>query len=62
MAAISVFQSERFLATFDLHVDTSNEVLSQLACWLWRKSQNRFSTWLLGRPFWISDQNDFNYF
>ena len=23
---------------------------------------NRFSTWLLGWPFWISDQNDFIYF
>ena len=26
------------------------------------KVQNRFSTWLLGRLSWTSDQNDFNYF
>ena len=26
------------------------------------KVQNRFSTWLLGQPSWISDQNDFSYF
>ena len=25
------------------------------------KVQNRFSTWLLGQPSWISDQNDFSY-
>ena len=26
------------------------------------KVQNRFSTWLLGWPSWISNQNDFSYF
>ena len=27
-----------------------------------KKVQNKFSTWLLGRPSWISNQNDFSYF
>ena len=27
-----------------------------------KKIQIRFSKWLLGRPSWISDQNDFSYF
>ena len=46
-----------FLSTS--HLDTSNE----LAFWFRiKKVQNRFSTWLLRRPSWISDQNDFIYF
>ena len=26
------------------------------------KVKNTFSTWLLGQPSWISDQNDFSFF
>ena len=34
--------------------------LSQLSFWFREKVQNRFWTWLLGRPSWISDKNDFS--
>ena len=45
------------------HLETSNDVSSQLAFWFRiKKIRNRFSTWLLGRPSWISDPNDFSYF
>ena len=38
------------------HLNTANEVLSLLAiCLKIKMLQNRFSTWLLGRPFWIFD-------
>ena len=50
-----------FLSTS--HLDTSKtEVLNPVAFLLRRKVQNRFSTWLLGRPSWICNQNDFSYF
>ena len=51
------------LATFDLLFDISNEVLGQIAFWSRiKKNQNRFSTWLLGRQSWISQQYDFSCF
>ena len=35
---------------------------STLPFWFRRKSSNRFSTRLPGKPSWIFDQNDFSYF
>ena len=44
------------------HLDTSNEVWVNCPFGSGEKVQNKFSTWLLGRPPRISDQNDFSYF
>ena len=51
------------LATFDLQV-TSILLMEFRMNWLLvqDKVQNKFLTWLLKRPFWISHQIDFNYF
>ena len=52
------------LAAFDLQV-TSIFLMKFRVNWPFgseEKFQNRFSTWLLGQPSWISDQNDFSYF
>ena len=59
------FSIRKILATFDLqvcHLDTSNEVWVNCPFGSGEKVQNWFSTWLLGRPSWISDQNYFSYF
>ena len=59
------FPMRMILASSDLprYRYTSNEVSSQLAFWFRiKKVHDRFSTWLLGRPSWISDQNDFSHF
>ena len=64
MAAILDFQSERFSLFLDLQV-TSILPMKFRVNWpscSEEKVQNIFSTWLLGRPTWISDQNDFSYF
>ena len=44
------------------HFDTSYELSSHLTFLSGEKIQNRFSTWLLGQPSWISNQNGFSYF
>ena len=56
------FLIRKILATFlsTSHLDTSNEVSSQLALPSEEKIQNRFSTLLLGRHR-LSNQNDFIY-
>ena len=44
------------------HLDTLNIVCVNCPFGSGEKVQDRFSTWLLGRPPWISNQNDFSYF
>ena len=58
------FPIRMILATFDLrHLDTSYAVSNQLAfLFIIKNVHNRFSTWLLGRSSWISNQNHFSYF
>ena len=53
------FPIRMFLATFDLQVTSTLPMKFQVN--QDKKVQNRFSTWLLGQPSWISDQNDFSY-
>ena len=64
MVAILDIQSERFSLLliyktpryFQKQFESTSLLVQE------KKVQNRFSTWLLGRPSWISDQNDFSYF
>ena len=53
------------LSTFNLQVTLILPMKFRLIGLLFhdkKKIKNRFSTWLLGRLFWISDQNDFRHF
>ena len=58
------FPIRTILATFDLQVTSilPRKFRVNFPFGSGEKVQNRFSTWLLGRPSWISDQNDFSYF
>ena len=58
------FQIRTILATFDLQVTSILPKKFRVSCPLYtgENVQNRFSTWLLGRQSWISNQNYFSYF
>ena len=61
MAVILDFQSElSYLLLIDLQATSILPMKFRVNCPFGsgEKVQNRFSTWLLGRPSWISDQND----
>ena len=62
MAAIFDFQQEQFLLFFDLQVSRIGPIKFQVS-WqvdLGDEAQNKFSRWRTWRPFWNSNQTDFN--
>ena len=57
------FPIRTILATFDLQAISILPMKFESVALLVQKIKfKRFSTWLLGRPSWISNQNNFRYF